>query len=326
MGLFTRKFPIGGEWGDIPGWAQESWVRQLFEHWTLPGMRGDEHALRIGIRNNYLNLYARGQSVSALRIAAGKPTMRISETYLLGKKNKHYRQPSPTVTAASDDLRPENVDRWIETALTFAGDEKRFVENLIAANPNVIDLEMALSTPDSPHGRNLSRMDLVVVEQKGGSPQLAFWEAKCANNSELRARGEIEISSVGKLISGPHAAEQLGDYKFKMEDPVLRTRIGNQYREAARILCSLCAAFDKGTPPEAWSLLANWNSDVGVIGRPGLVIGNYVPDGSQCSDDFAHMAKTFVDNGHHDKLTSPGYVLDCYDECPPLSRRLRSLA
>ena len=155
---------------------------------------------------------------------------------------------------------------------------------------------------------------------------MAFWEAKCANNSELRAKTAIEISHDGKLISGPHVAEQLWDYEFKMQDHILRMRIGDQFRQAARILCLLCAAFDKGTPPEAWSLLAKWDGKVSVIRRPGLVIGNYVPDGSQCRDDFAHMAKTFVDNGHYHKLKSHGYVPHCYDRCPTTSRRLPSLA
>ena len=87
----------------------------------------------------------------------------------------------------------EQVAGWIETAGTYASAEKRFVDDLTAANPGVIDLEMGLPTSDLPGGKRVApRMDLVVVEMEEGQPAIGFWEAKCANNSELRASADRE--------------------------------------------------------------------------------------------------------------------------------------
>lgn len=325
MTAFTRTFRIGGDYGVQPKWTEHDWVQELFKYWTLPGDdRTDGKALRIGIRNGYLNLYAQGQSVAKFSVPSGKPSVFMSTTYLEGRTKVSGRSPSKSRNATDAERKPENIDSWIETALTFSGDEKRFVDDLVAASPNVIDLEMALSTPDSPQGRKLSRMDVVVVQTNTNAPTIAFWEAKCSNNSELRARKEIEISPTGQRISGAHVAEQISDYEFKLRDDQLRTRIGDQYRETAKILCALCAAFGKGTPPISWTALADWVGPVNVIRRPGLVIGSYKPKGSPSEADISGYGESF-ERLHRERLEQRAITIKTYADRPTEGKKLAPL-
>lgn len=321
---FTRQFPIGENYGTQPDWTKCDWVQKLFSYWTLPGKtRTDGKALRIGIRNGYLNLYAQGQSVARFSVSRGRPSVFLSAAYLEPVQERD-RSPSKTIKAPTVKLNAANIDSWIETALTFSGDEKRFVDDLVAANPNVIDLEMALSTPDSPKGRKLSRMDMVVVQTESTDPTIAFWEAKCSNNPELRAREDIEFGPDGMPISGAHVAEQIFDYEFKMRYDQLRNRVGDQYRQTAKILCALCAAFEKDEPPTSWAALAAWQGPIHVIRRPGLVIGSYQPRGSSSEADFSGKGKSF-EGLHRGRLEDIGITIKTFAERPVDGKKLTSL-
>ena len=58
------------------------------------------------------------------------------------------------------------IHGWIGTALRYASAEKRFVDDLVASNSGVIDLEMGLSAHEDPGSARVApRMDLVLVEQ-----------------------------------------------------------------------------------------------------------------------------------------------------------------
>ena len=208
-------------------------VAELFRRWVLPGQAQD-HALRIGVRDGYLNLYVGGQSVANIE-ASRRDGVRVSihKKYANGicKPEKGEltdmvasddRGGSTMVTLRGEELnrpRPADiVELWIATAATYCGDEKRFVEDLVAANPNVVDLEMALPGDcrllNDTGKKAAPRMDLVtVVEDAGGKPRLNFWEAKCAVNGELRANSEIDI----KAKSGARVARQLHRYVQWME-------------------------------------------------------------------------------------------------------------
>ncbi|MDN5569230.1 MAG: hypothetical protein L0G27_10900, partial [Paracoccus sp. (in: a-proteobacteria)] len=78
----------------------------------------------------------------------------------------------------------------------YAGAEKSFVERLVAANPDVIDLEMTL--PALAGTRSAVRVDLVALEQNGDCWKLVFWEAKMVKNLEARAKGDATPKVVGQ--------------------------------------------------------------------------------------------------------------------------------
>lgn len=324
MTEFRRSFPVKLDPKETPKWTQYRWVEKLFSYWTLPGKGGGNKALRIGIRDGYLNFYIKGQSVAKLTLVREEPSIALSKAYVDGlKKGVETAELKPGGMRRFSAHEPcaDNIDQWIDTALSYAGDEKRFVDDLVAVNAHIIDLEMALSTPHTPQGRKLSRMDIVVVQRGVSAPQIAFWEAKCAINPELRAQEDIVIAAKnGKFISGAKVAEQIYDYEYKMQEDAICQRIGDQYREAAKILCGLCKIFGKGDPPEEWTMLPQWEGLVEVIRRPGLVIGNYRPDGSESQSDFISAGKSFEEK-HRGRLNSCGITIKTYSS-PPLTENI----
>ena len=287
-------------------------VAELFRRWALPGQTG-AGALRVAVRDGYLNLYVGGQSVAKIEASASNGVrVSLHRKYVHGirkppnhqianqAESKNLSQ-SAMVTLRGDALRPLNaaasVERWIETAATYSGDEKLFVETLVGANANVIDLEMALPGDDRLPNENRKkvapRMDLVtVVQDTHGKARLNFWEAKCAVNAELRAEAEIDIPAK----TGAHVAQQLHKYVEWMGLVGREDEVAAAFREAGSVLLKLAEIFGKDLESPAcqsWRLLAAGMPS--VERRPGIVIANYDPKpGQYGSGDRNHeRAKSF---------------------------------
>ena len=269
MKRFDRKFTVK----DL---ADDEAVRHLFSRWALPGQAIDPHRrLRIGIRAGYLNLYVRGQSVAKVSVVSGKTRFEVHPVYVGGCRKGEPRPESlgsRAISRFSGDVTPAMIDQWITVAETYSGAEKAFVDDLVAANPGTIDLEMGL--PANAGERTAPRMDLVVAR---GSA-VAFWEAKCSDNSELRAAAVYAEDDEGRHLSGIHVINQLRKYCRWMAAPGCdrRAEVAQAYRDAARILLDLAERF---APPGAEARAA-WRglTDAArpeVILPPGLVIGNY---------------------------------------------------
>lgn len=143
------------------------------------------------------------------------------------------------LSSASPDL----IECWIRTAETYAGDEKRFVDDLVAVTPGTIDLEMGLPADAEAVGkdRTAPRMDMVVAQDG----EIAFWEAKCAVNSELRARARYKELPDGRYGLGPHVIWQLRRYQGWVNRPVRLAQVRAAYIEAARLLLDLAELYDK---------------------------------------------------------------------------------
>lgn len=274
--------------------ADNAAVRHLFARWALPGEVCDaQRCLRIGVRAGYLNLYVRGQSITRISRVGGATRLAVHPVYGSGHK-RHAARPSDldqrTVTFDSACVSAGQIDSWIEIAVTYAGAEKAFVDDLVAHNPGALDLEMAL--PANTAERKAPRMDLVVAQH--GS--LAFWEAKCSDNSELRARSAYRESSDGAYLGGIKVIHQLRKYVAWMEagrsDRSCQVR--QAYRQVASVLIGLADKFD--VPGDAaravWRELAP-GAALEVILPPGLVICNY--DALAQGRD-AHFEKAAVAN------------------------------
>ena len=68
------------------------------------------------------------------------------------------------------------------------GDEKHFVDLVVARNPDAIDLEMALPAYSLvPEERIAPRMDLVALEPVGNRWRIVFWEAKLVDDARARS-------------------------------------------------------------------------------------------------------------------------------------------
>lgn len=313
MPAFARSFAtdVLAQWNaDKDGNA----VRALFDRWALPG-ETSETPLRLGLRDGYLNFYIKGQSIAKLSCTRDGPRLSVHKAYASGRRRNGGETRSVPIegyqnydsAALADPQTAALIDGWIETAETYASAEKRFVDDLIAANPGVIDLEMGLPASDLPGSDRVApRMDLVLVQIAAtGSPAVVFWEAKCANNPEVRASGETTARVV----------EQLAKYERWM-NPDRIAQVQKAYRAAAATMLDLHLLFrpmadEASRCLEIWRTLATAGSPE-IVTQPGLVIGNYWPAGHTegiASERMRQSAASFARNGHAEKLERDGVAV-----------------
>lgn len=311
MPLFSRSFAVDA----LAGWIAsnpDSAIRTLFDRWCPPGRKASgKEVLRLGLRDGYLNFYIKGQSVAKLSAGRSGPKLAVHRAYANGRRRGRYDAPpvqgyeNYDAKSLADPVTGTLIANWIETAESYASAEKRFVDDLIGVNPGVIDLEMGLPANDLPDRERVApRMDLVVAQRADGrSPSICFWEAKCANNSELRASQD----------GAPKVLEQLGKYVRWMEEGDRIGQVQQAYRTTAVLLLDLHRLFREGDGSNLesvgiWQMLATLEAPT-VIMQPGIVIGNYWPEGfteSIASDRMAQCAASFARNGHRDKLQRAG--------------------
>lgn len=314
MDIFTRRFAIE----KLAAWHRQypaGGLGILFDRWVLPGSEAGTHGLRVGIRDGYLNLYVKGQSVAALRMIGDAPTLKLHQKYFVGARNGTAGEgafsQSYTSVAGADlqTLDADTVDKWIETAETYAGDEKRFVDDLVAVSPGTLDLEMGLPADDAAVGkeRTSPRMDLVIAQ----GAAIEFWEAKCAVNGELRARAPYKEVD-GGYVEGPHVLWQLRRYQRWMGREHRVAQVRNAYVATAHYLIELAELFGKTGPAiAAWRKLADAGNAAKVILPPGVVLANYCPtraDGKPRDEAVTYRgrAASFKLHGHRARLERHG--------------------
>lgn len=290
MSKFERKF-FQRSWDRFPV------INTLLEHWALPGFTSHKTGLRVAVRKNYVNFYRRGQSVAKLHSTHRLLRLSVHEEYVAGTRKHDRGEMKKSGYVDFDEAWLSNktnatcVRRWISCAESYAGAEKSYVDELVAANPGVVDIEMGL--PAYEGEKNAPRMDLVLIEN-GAAPSLAFWEAKCADNSEARAKGE------------PKVVEQVQKYERWMAKPGRKADVVEAYRQAAAILLDLATTAGKprGPAQEAWRSFHEAPKPK-VVGKPGVVIGGYCPEGYQegMEGNIEQRAGSLIERGHMKRLT-----------------------
>lgn len=290
-------------------------VARLFRYWALPGERGATNSLRVAIRNGYVNLYVGGQSVARIAASQRRLSLTLHRKYHSGLEagtEEARRCDQARVTLSDADLRsPEtalSVERWITTARGYCGAEKLFVDDLIASNPEVVDLEMALPASEALRnkkgGKFVPRMDVVTLVTQSGPPCLNFWEAKCAANSELRANEEIDFSAE----TGARVAGQLRKYERALEGR--EQQVCKAFQNAGQVLCDLAETFGKDpTSPavQAWSRLRE--QEPRLVRRPGIVVGNYTP-GVRPGENDRHAQRVPSFARHRERLAAHFTVVE----------------
>ena len=179
------------------------------------------------------------------------------------------------------------------------------MDDLIAANPAVLNLETSVPASDFEDiGRVAPRMSLVVVQRAGyGPPSIGFWQVLSASNPDLRAWHD----------DPPEVLEQIAQCARWMAEDHRKAEVVRAYRNTAASLLALYRLFRAGDRSERksariWQELARAEAPV-VIVQPGLVIGNYWPEGYRepvASGRMAQHAARFAGSGTRDKLTRTG--------------------
>jgi hypothetical protein len=179
----------------------------------------------------------------------------------------------------------------ISNANGHIGDEKRFVDLVVAHNSNVIDLEMGLPAYSSAPGKNHApRMDLVAIEPVGGWWQVVFWEAKLVGDGRARCKDN------GK----PRVVDQLADYTDWLDDEVRRKSVTDAYQHTCRMLVGLHTVA-RSVNPDIQALGPGIRA-VAADGAPPLVID----DKPRLMIIYDEENESFTRNGHLDKLLRGG--------------------
>jgi len=155
----------------------------------------EDSDLFVAIRDNYLNVYYRGNSVLLLQLDGQRLVGKTHYKYLLrdgmkdpyissvdGKVLLSERNPSLFFLSDISDLR--SLKRSSEP---YAGEEKSGIHKILRANSNIIDVEIALSQEDSEERWAAQRIDFAALRYMPEGIELVFYEAKHFSNKELRA-------------------------------------------------------------------------------------------------------------------------------------------
>lgn len=320
MSQFHRSFPLG--FLTAERLSTDLWLEELLQLWRVAGEgpvhdeEGHPVHLRFAVRAGTANFYRDGQSVARLNAPrGGEPYAKIHVKYVderpdLGQDTHRIDKNGITsrdgVTAP---FIPGHVARWSRKTNSYSGDEKRFVDQVVAANPNVIDLEMAL--PGISRGKT-SRIDLVALEPDGDGWRIVLWEVKRVGDGRARSEADTEPKVV---------AEQLDRYNAWVEanaEVVIAA-----YRETCRILVGLHAfASERGMNPG--ELGAGIRAVAASAQPPGLDRHvRLLIDATGTTEELARQRETFLGNGHLGKLQRLGHVVQMVgpDETPILEAR-----
>ena len=249
--------------------ARTGWWPDLLSSWAPSGSPG---ALRLAVRDRYVNLYALGQSIAKISFGPGgvSPTMFIHEKYVKkcpGNEQKYFKLPCDK----GDDAEGKDVpwdgrgmlDAWIARSRCHTSEEKRYVEALVAVSPRVIDLEMGL--PAFGTRKSALRMDIVALEGSPDSLRLVFWEAKMIGSSSLRSRTQE-----------PKVLKQIDAYRSYLGDADRKQQVIEAYQQCCGIIRDLHdMASQIGTTHRLDPLIsaaAKSDSQLAVEENPGLVI------------------------------------------------------
>lgn len=158
----------------------------------------DDPQLFIGIRDEYLNVYWKGNSLLRLWIQGDALAGEVHYKYLLKPKIKgnqylqieggRLRLDDPANFFPTDF---SDVDTLKRAADIYAGEEKSGVHKIVMSNPNIIDVEVAFGAESDQSGTRVAqRIDFSALRMVKSGPELTFYEAKAFANPELRANGK----------------------------------------------------------------------------------------------------------------------------------------
>lgn len=305
MTIFGREFPI--ERLSDAVFKENAWLCDLLSYWNPSGDavgrradQEDKEHLRLAIRYGYLNFYRAGQSVAKVSFdKEGKLQAKIHNKYVYGKRGSGQSYVKLTSAGFPKGLVGNQLIRyggaaclrgWISNANEHGGKEKRFVDLVVAQNPNIIDLEMGL--PAYSNGKQSApRMDLVGLEPVGNGWRIVFWEAKLVGDGRARCRG---------VEKEPRVVEQLKDYTQWLGHENHRDVVARAYQRTCYLLVKLHDVAKRFRPDIEELGLGIRN--VATPNAPPLIID----DKPRLLIDDRTRNVAFTKNGHLQKLLNLG--------------------
>lgn len=174
--------------------------------------------LFIAVRNEYISVYYRGNSICELHFDNSKIVGRTHYKYLLRPDLNDYlksldgefelNNPAKKFITSLNDL---NLIK--KSSLVYSGEEKTGVHSISIKEKNILDIEITFSNLDS----KTDRLDYVKIVEDHEKLKLVFYEAKHFTNPEIRAKstprvlGQIEKY---KKALKEHETEIIKSYKL----------------------------------------------------------------------------------------------------------------
>ncbi len=189
----------------------------------------DDQGTFLAIRNDSVNVYYRGCSLIRLEFNNNRLQGYVHYKYLVHPDLGDAKEYIPVLGGMTqlEDHRSlifledlANVGRLKDAVEPYAEEEKKGVQEIIRNNPNVLDVEVAISdTGTAP------RIDLAALHEVDGRVEVRFYEAKLFSNPELRASQR-----------DPKVIDQIGTYSRLLS--AQRTDIEASY---LKVCCNLSA-------------------------------------------------------------------------------------
>ena len=164
----------------------------------------------VAIRENYVNVYYRGASLALVQPSGSGVAATVHYKYLLNPDP----QGSAYVRAGEDgeidwgQLGQKSflMDRVEVRALkaaaeNYSGEEKTGVHEIIHANHNILDVEVAIGQPGTPaNAPSAPRIDFAALHVSEAGGQVVFYEAKTFANHEALRTSKDTPEVVGQIM------------------------------------------------------------------------------------------------------------------------------
>lgn|GEM_PF-5213698 len=187
----------------------------------------------------------------------------------------------------ADPTMSSLVSEWISTAETYASAEHRFVDDLIAANPGVLNLELELPQGDVHDPAMMPSPTVLLIAQfaKDEPPSICLWQARSASNPDLRSRNNEPPTILTKFAAMQQCLTEQNHISWVQ-------RISQETAIQLLALRAVFSARDTGhlQCESIWKAVAARGAPV-FAPELGLVIGNYWPQGYRETIASGRMAQ-----------------------------------
>ncbi len=234
----NREYSLGGWWKAI----------------------ADDRDLFVAMRDEYINVYWKGNSLLKLRFKDGE---------LIGET--HYKYLLRPEVETQTYVRIENGQTKLAAPanLFMPDSEKEGVHQIVKNNSNVIDVEIAFSTEHEKTGRlTAKRIDFSALKIAPSGPEIVFFEAKLFTNKELRADGPV-VPVFG----------QLNQYRDFLGDALNAANLVSSYRQTCGNLVALDGVSNRyGTMLDIMKEIATDKVDLKINSDVRLVVFGFDSD------------------------------------------------
>lgn len=227
----------------------EALVDRLNEEYKRLGWwhaMANDSQLFIAIRDEYLNVYWKGNSLLKLSMQEGRLCGEVHYKYMLRPEvlsSAYLKFEDGKLQSANpvDFFLPDlsDIASLKRSANAYAGEEKAGVHKIVMSNANIIDVEIAFGTENGDTGAKVAqRIDFAAVKMGAYGPELMFFEAKSFTNPELRSDGDTP----------PPVLHQIKSYRNFLSHVDSQEDVIRSYQQVCRNLLSLHGVRDRFKP------------------------------------------------------------------------------